>query len=124
SAGDVHIGFPAGEEQVSAFVEVADVAGVEEPSGKGFGVGIGAAEVAGAHSRSGHADFALLTGGQLRSAFVDDDDLDSGAGTTAGADSGVVDGDSPVVFGAEDRNRSGHLGESEVLDEAGSEPVE
>jgi hypothetical protein len=29
-----------------------------------------------------------------------------------------------VVVGAEDRDRSGHLGEAEVLDEAGAEPLE
>src|SRR5699024_7290751 len=51
-------------------------------------------------------------------------DLDSGPGAAAGADAGGVDGDPTVVLGPEDRDRSGHLGETEVLDETATEPFE
>src|SRR5699024_1121376 len=124
SAGDVHIGFATGEEQVSALVEVADVAGVEEPACEGFGVRIGPSQVAGAHGGTGHAGPSGDAGGGLDTGVVTDDDLDSGASAAAGADAGGVDGDPTVILGPEDRDRSGHLGETEILNEAATESLE
>src|SRR5699024_120710 len=88
------------------------------------GVRIRTTEITRADGGSSHADLALLAGVQLASFLVEDDDLDSGAGATACADTRIVDGDPTVVLGLKDGDSTGHLGESKVLNKAGAEPLE